>query len=211
MMPRPFTLLALILGAAAAVAQTLTPAPATSLTQAERDRAIAYLAETQQEFLAAIEGLTPEQWKFKAAPERWSIAETAEHIAVTEEMVWNLLTEKMMKAPADAAKRAEVQGKDEMIMKMVPDRSKKVTAPEQLKPTGRWATPQEMVSHFKATRAKEMAYLKETNEDLRSHFGEHPLFKILDGYQWLLLNGAHSKRHTAQILEVKADPGFPKG
>jgi hypothetical protein len=32
----------------------------------------------------------------------------------------------------------------------------------------------------------------------------------LDGYEWLLFIGAHSERHTKQILEVKADPNFPK-
>jgi hypothetical protein len=32
----------------------------------------------------------------------------------------------------------------------------------------------------------------------------------MDAYQWLLLNAAHCKRHTAQILEVKADPNYPK-
>jgi hypothetical protein len=32
----------------------------------------------------------------------------------------------------------------------------------------------------------------------------------LDGYQFILLIAAHSERHTKQILEVKADPNYPK-
>jgi hypothetical protein len=32
----------------------------------------------------------------------------------------------------------------------------------------------------------------------------------MDAYQWLLLLAAHSARHTAQILEVEANPGYPK-
>jgi len=32
----------------------------------------------------------------------------------------------------------------------------------------------------------------------------------LDGYEWLLFIGAHSERHTKQMLEVKASPDFPK-
>lgn len=47
-------------------------------------------------------------------------------------------------------------------------------------------------------------------EDLRDHFMDHPVFKTLDTYQWILLTSAHMRRHTAQILEVKADPNFPK-
>ena len=32
----------------------------------------------------------------------------------------------------------------------------------------------------------------------------------LDAYEWLLFVSAHSERHTKQILEVEADPNFPK-
>jgi uncharacterized damage-inducible protein DinB len=181
-----------------------------TLTQEERERAINYLREAQKEFLAATDGLSDAQWKFKAAPDRWSIAETAEHIAVTEEMIWKLVSEKMMKGPATPEKRAEVQGKDEMIITKVPDRSRKAQAPEQLRPSGRWASRADLVKAFEATRAQEITYLTETKEDLRNHFEDHPAFKTMDAYQWLVFNGAHNKRHNAQILEVKADPAFPK-
>jgi len=32
----------------------------------------------------------------------------------------------------------------------------------------------------------------------------------LDAYEFVLLIAAHSERHTKQILEVKADPNYPK-
>jgi hypothetical protein len=35
------------------------------------------------------------------------------------------------------------------------------------------------------------------------------VFGPLDGYDWILAVAAHTARHTQQILEVKADPGFP--
>ena len=38
----------------------------------------------------------------------------------------------------------------------------------------------------------------------------HPEMGVMDGYQWLLLIAAHCERHTAQILEIKAMPGYPK-
>ena len=181
-----------------------------TLTAEERTKAIDYLKKTQKEFLASIAGVSEAQWKFKAAPDRWSIAETAEHIAVAEQFIWELVSEKMMKAPATPEKRAEVKGKEEMIMAKIPDRSRKAQAPEPLKPTGRWATREALVKDFESIRAKEVAYVTETKEDLRSHFEEHPAVKTLDAWQWLLFNGAHCKRHTAQIIEVKADPNYPK-
>jgi uncharacterized damage-inducible protein DinB len=192
------------------------PAPKTAaaesgtLTKEERDRAVEYLKQTRKDFLAATDGLSDAQWKFKAAPDRWSIAETAEHIAVAEQTIWDLVSGKIMKSPATPEKRAEVKGKDEIILTKIPERSRKAQAPEQLKPTGRWATQAALVKDFGATRDKEIAYVAETKEDLRSHFEEHPALKTMDAYQWLIFNGAHCKRHTAQILEVKADPNYPK-
>jgi len=193
-----------------AAAPKASAAEAKTLTKEERDRAVDYLKQTQKDFLAATESLSDAQWKFKAAPDRWSIAEVSEHIAVTEETIWKLVSEKIMKSPATPEKAAEVKGKDELILAKVPDRSRKAQAPEQLKPTGRWATRAALVKDFEGKRSQEIAYLLETKEDLRNHFEEHPAFKTMDAYQWLIFNGAHCKRHTAQILEVKADPNFPK-
>lgn len=194
---------------APAVAATAS-ATANALTEEERKRAVDYLEQTRKDFLAAVDGVSEEQWKFKPAPERWSIAETAEHIAVAEQMIWDLVSGKIMKSPATPEKRAEVEGKEEMIMKVIPDRSRKAQAPEQLRPIGKWTTQAALVKDFETTRGQEIAYLQETKEDLRDHFEEHPFLKTMDAYQWLIFNGAHSKRHTAQILEVKADPNFPK-
>jgi uncharacterized damage-inducible protein DinB len=194
----------------AAAASKTSPSESSGFTKEDRDRAVEYLKQTQKDFLASIAGLSEAQWKFKSAPDRWSIAETAEHIAVTEQMIWDLVSGKIMKSPAAPEKRAEVKGKDEIILTAIPDRSRKAQAPERLKPTGKWTTQAALVKDFEATRGSEIAYMAETKEDLRSHFEEHPFLKTMDAYQWLIFNGAHCKRHTAQILEVKADPNYPK-
>jgi hypothetical protein len=193
----------------AAVPKTSAP-EATALTKEERDRAIDYLKQTQKDFQASIAGVSEAQWKFKAAPDRWSIAETAEHIAVAEQTIWELVSGKIMKSAPAPEKRADAKGKDETIFTVIPDRSRKAQAPEQLKPTGRWATQAALVKDFETIRGKEIAYVTETKEDLRNHFEEHPFLKTMDAYQWLIFNGAHCKRHTAQILEVKTDPNYPK-
>jgi hypothetical protein len=205
-----FALLAAAACAASALAQT-SPAPAGSgsLTKEERESAINYLKETQKNFLAAIDGVSDAQWKFKAAPDRWSIAETAEHIAVAEDFIWGRAME-IMKAPANPERRAETQGKDKMIYDKIPDRSHKAQAPEPLKPTGKFATREELVKHFKEARAKEIAFLEQTKEDLRSHIADNPALDAMDAYQWVIFNGAHSKRHTAQIEEVKTGANYPK-
>ncbi len=187
-------------------------ADAPTLTQAERDKAVAEFEGSRQAFMDATKGLSAAQWNFKAAPERWSVSECAEHIALSEGFLFGLVTEQIAKSPAAPEKRESVKGKEEMVMKMIQDRTHKATAPEPLDPRKRPMAAEESVKQFLETRAKTINYIKTTKDDLRDHFQDHPVPAIgtLDGYQWLLFISGHSRRHTAQILEVKADPNFPK-
>ena len=179
-----------------------------SLTQAERERAANYLQQTRDGVLAATRGLSEAQMKFKAAPERWSVAETLEHIALAEDFLLQNITDKIMKAPAGPADR-DTAKIDAGIVAMVPDRSQKRQAPGPLVPTGRW-TAAESIDHFQKSRAKTLEFLQST-PDLRAHASsDNPFQQPLDAYDWLLFIAAHSERHTKQILEVKADPNFPK-
>ncbi len=185
-----------------------TVAFAQSLTQADRERAAKYLQQTSDGVVAATQGLSEAQMKFKAAPDRWSVAETLEHIALAEDFLMQNITEKIMKAPAGPADR-DTAKLDTMILAAVPDRSTKRQAPGPLVPTGRW-TPAETLDHFQKSRAKTIAFLEST-PDLREHASaDNPFQQPMDAYQWLLFIAAHSERHTKQILEVKADPNFPK-
>jgi len=183
---------------------------ATTLTPAEREAALKSLQATHDAFLKSITGLSEKQWKFKPAPDRWSVAEVAEHITVSESTILGMVQSKVMAGPATPEKRAEVKVTDEQILQMVPDRSHKAQAPEFLKPTGRWATREDLAKTFEDERKATMDYVKTSNDDFRNHFGPHPFFGTLDAYEWILLISAHSERHTKQIEEVKADPNFPK-
>jgi uncharacterized damage-inducible protein DinB len=209
---RVFTTLAIlllsVLTASSGWAQAAMPAQ-TTLTSQEREAALKNFQQTRDNFLKSIAGLSPKQWTFKPAPDRWSVAEVSEHIAVSESTLFGLV-QKTMQSPAAPEKRDQVKGKDELILQRVPDRSHKAQAPEFLRPTGRWATEAELTKAFEDSRAATMGYIRTTNDDLRDHFFDHPVFGTMDAYQWLLLISTHSARHTAQIEEVKADPNFPK-
>lgn len=196
-----------------AIAQTVpTPPQAapTPLTAEERAAALQQFQTSRDNFLKSISGLSQKQWTFKPAPDRWSVAEVAEHITVSESTLFGLVQQRIMQSPAAPEKREQVKGKDQVILERMPDRSHKAQAPEFLRPTGRWATEAELTKAFEDSRKTTMDYIRTTNDDLRDHFFDHPAFGTLDGYQWLLLIATHSARHTAQILEVKADPNFPK-
>jgi len=193
----------LLLGAVLLVS---TIALGQTLSAADRERAEKYLEQTRDGVIAATRGLSDAQLKFKPAPDRWSVAETLEHICLVEDFIFQNVTEKVMKAPAGAADRDTAKS-DAMVLNMIPDRSHKAQAPPEAVPTGRW-TAAESLQHFQQSRAKTIAFVDST-PDLRAHVAPSPLGP-LDAYEWVLFMGAHSERHTKQILEVKADPNFPK-
>ena len=195
---------------AALLSATLVPvqATATELPAKDREFAVKYLEDTRQKFLASIDGVNDAQWTFKAAPDRWSIAEAAEHIAISETTILQLITDKIMKAPPAPA--APDRMPDQKVIDVITDRTAKAQAPEFLRPTNRWATRSALTKDFNAARDKTVAYIKTTTDDLRGHAGPHPALKTIDAYQWVLLLAAHSARHTAQIDEVKSSAGYPK-
>jgi hypothetical protein len=184
-------------------------AKAQDVSQADKDRALQYLESTKKGVLDATKGLSDAQWNFKPVPERWSVAEVMEHLAAAEDMLRGMTQEQVMKSPAVPMRDAEeIKKSDEGVLAMVPDRSHKIQAPEPLKPTNRFGSPAAAQKHFVESRATTEDYLKGAT-GLRAHVADSPMGK-LDAYEFVLLIAAHSERHTKQMLEVKADPNFPK-
>jgi hypothetical protein len=181
---------------------------APALTDADREKALKYLESTRQGVIDATKGLSPAQWNFKPAPDRWSVAEVTEHIAAAEDGIRSMVVEKVMTS-GPRKEPADVVTLDAMVLAMVPDRSNKRQAPDNLKPTNRFGSPEASLKHFEESRSKTEDMIKNT-PDLRAHAIQSPFGKELDAYEWILFIGAHSERHTKQINEVKADPNFPK-
>ena len=172
----------------------------------DKEKGLKLLEQTRQGVLDATNGLSDAQWKFKPAPDRWSVAEVLEHITLSEDFLYENGAQKALTGTASAPDR-DFKKTDAAILTMVPDRSTKRQAPGPLVPTDRWV-PAEMLEHFQKSRARTIEFLKDT-PDLRSHTTESPLGQT-DSYEWIIFIAAHSERHTKQILEVKADPNFPK-
>jgi DinB superfamily len=183
---------------------------AQDVSQADRDRALAYLESTKKAVVDATKGLSDAQWNFRPAPDRWSIAEVMEHLAAAEDMIRGMDQDQVMKSPAISPRDPEELKKiDAGVLAQVPDRSHKIAAPEPLKPTNRFGSPADAEKHFLESRATTEQYLK-TTTDLRAHAADSPMGVKMDGYEWILLIAAHSERHTKQMLEVKADPNYPR-
>jgi hypothetical protein len=177
------------------------------MTQQDRETLIKDLEGSRKIFLDAIADVKTEaQWNYKPAPDRWSVAECAAHIIAAEDYFrQNVAT--ALKSPA-AKVENQTQG-DAMITKMIRNRSQRFQAPAQLEPTGKVVPKAQAIKDFEATRAKTLAYVKTTKDALRDHaMGAPP--QQTTAYQLMLMLSGHTERHTAQLLEVKASPNYPK-
>jgi len=187
-----------------------TSARAQQLSSADLAKALELLESTKKDVLDATKDLSEAQWNFKAAPEKWSVAECMEHIAAAEDYIRGMIAGKILQAPAVPGR--DVEKIDAAIVTGVEDRSHKAQAPEPLKPTNRFGSPEGSLAHFVKSRAETEDFLK-TTPGLRDHAVDSPRGPDApkwDAYEFILFIGAHSERHTKQILEVKADPNFPK-
>jgi hypothetical protein len=187
------------------------PLLAQPLNQGERDRALSALHGSRKLLVDSVAGLSKAQMSFKPASEVWSVGEVVEHLALLEESVYKMVTVDAMKTPpASPEQREAVRKNDEAILKVIADRSQKGKAPESISPPGRFKTPQEALTAFKTARDRSCALIRETQEPLREHILPTSPMGPMDAYQWFLMLGAHTERHVAQILEVEANPNFPK-
>jgi uncharacterized damage-inducible protein DinB len=180
-----------------------------SLTKKERKFATEHLKATKTDVVKAVKGLSEAQLNYRSAPEKWTVRECVYHIAISEKNLWGML-ESSLKSAANPEKRSEIKMTDEQLVKMMEDRSSKFKTAESFEPKNTpYKSLDEALSYFKDARADHIKYLKSTTEDLRNHVVQMP-FGWLDSYQLTLMISAHSNRHTQQINEIKADPGFPK-
>jgi len=182
----------------------------THITAEERMKVIGYLEESRKEFLAAIDGVTAEQWKWKPAPERWSVGETAEHIVLAEALLFGNV-QKAIASPPNPAWEEKTKGKTEFIEKVMAPRLGKATAPEPIVPSGKM-TQAQVRETFLKQRVEIEKFARETEVALKEYTVEHPfaVFNTLNAYQWLIYAPLHTERHDKQIAEVKATQGYPK-
>lgn len=182
---------------------------ASELSALERAKLVQYLTTTRDQVLTESATLSDEQWAFKPGPDRWSVGEVVEHLALAEAFLFDLQQKTVGGPAATPEQMAATKGKDEMLLKVIPDRTKKATAPEPLQPGTRLGGRAEVLAAFKERRGKTLDYAGKTTDDLRGRVADSPLGPV-DAYQWLLFVGAHTERHLGQIREVKAHAQFPR-
>jgi len=178
------------------------------ISDEDRTKAVDHLTQTRDNLLNTVAGLSDAQLNYKTSPESWSVAECVEHIAISENLIFDMMNSSLQDM-ADMANPMESTVSDDDLLAMITDRSHKVKTSEPFEPSGKFGSYEETLEEFVNKRNEHIDYLNTTEDELRSHYAKLP-FGTVDAYQVVLFMSGHTERHTKQIEEVMADPGFPE-
>ena len=190
------------------------PVSGEPLSKGERDQAMSHLQGPRKMILDFIAPLSEAQWTFKAGPERWSIAECAEHITETENLLRGMIQQSARKLPVDEVKRtaraADKDASGKKVLTTMTDRSKPTSAPKEIRPAGKYATKAALAAALNARRDETIRFVETTEDDLRGRFFKTGSATEMDLYEMILMISGHSERHLLQMKEVTATAGYPK-
>jgi len=188
-----------------------SPAGDGKMTPEERAKAIKMLHDSQNELLSYIEKLSDEQWNFRPALFKWTVGETAEHIALSEGLLFGAM-ERALAAPVNPDWETKTAGKDAILDNVLAARRGKAQAPEPIQPLKKKMSRAEIMTLLKEGRAKSLKFIETTDLPLKAHTLDHPfpIFGTLSAYQWFIYIPAHNLRHNKQIAEIMSNPAFPK-
>lgn len=160
---------------------------------------IPMLEQSRESLHAAAAGLSDQQASIRPAPDRWSVIEIIEHVARAEESFAKWL------------ERAEVRDmptvdreKEATLAVQLADRSKKVEAPDVVKPQGKCADLASALEYFDAARAHTIEFARSQGERLYHLHTAHPRRGPVNGAELLVIAAGHARRHAEQVREVIA-------
>ncbi len=186
---------------------------ADKISSTERSKLVAELEESRNLLANLIQGMSREQLEFKPGPFRWSIAQNLEHITIAEHTLGNLITVHMMKSLEEPSSQ-EQQRVDsvsiEEIIQWLEARETSFQAPQRVRPSGKWGTPENTLKAFSVKRDELIQFARTTDKDLHRAVAPNPVFGPMDAYQWMFFASGHVRRHLIQMKEVKSHPDFPR-
>ena len=155
------------------------------------------LEDSRAELNSALSDLQEAHEKLAPA-DRWSALDCVEHVATVEERFLGRL---------EAAGRSENPRMDAdreaQLSARVSSRADRFVAPEAVRPTGRFATVAEALTHFNAVRTRTLNFATDHSADLYYLSVEHPRFGVMNGVEALRVIAGHACRHAAQIRELR--------
>lgn len=163
--------------------------------------AIQRFQRSTRSFLEALDGVSDRTWQLRPGGEAWSVAETVEHVVLTDRLVRARL-QQLLAAPLPAgAPRFD----DASICAGMFDVAGPAP-PGLAEPKGCFATCAEGIAALTEIRDELVAVAQATTGDLRAHGLPHPAFGVFDGVQWILFAAAHTDNHLPQLRALQGHP-----
>ena len=155
------------------------------------------LFETRNRLVNEITSLSYDEFNSRPDINQWSIAQVCHHLILVEIL--------FAKAIAFGLKKINGNKTEPKKIHHILDRSKKIEAPEMVKPDVELFEVQQIVELFNDSRNKFLAVLSsiEDKSILAEKSVEHPFFGELPLNQWIELLYLHEQRHIEQIKEIK--------
>jgi hypothetical protein len=169
----------------------------------DREQLLRLLTASRKKLLESAEGLTDGQARLRPAEDRWSILECVEHVGQVEDVIFAAVTTKLTPSDAPADRTRE-----QKIISGATDRNRKVDSPDQVKPTGKFASLADALAHFEQSRARSIEYIESCEQDLRAVTGPHPVLGQASGQEFMIIMALHPARHALQILEAREALGL---
>jgi hypothetical protein len=176
-----------------------------TLSDPDRAYAVETLRRSHEEFERLTAGLDHAGWVRKGSADEWSVLEIAEHLIFIEKSVIRRVLPRLMATEAIECDIEAERLKERALFDGLAAGNERVEAPAAVRPVGACASGEQACLEFRAARNSSIEYVTGTQEALRAHRFPHPLFGPLDGYQWVLMVGAHTLRHNRQIERTIAE------
>jgi hypothetical protein len=166
----------------------------------------AELAASRARLLDSAAPLSDADFSFSPQADRWSIGEILHHLMLTEGGVVRVLQKLADKAEKaglgpDPGTSSILHSLDRLHIETVVE---KIVAGASVVPT-KGAPARELREGLAGSRAALMKALELCERfDMTQMQFPHPVFGMLDAYQWVLFVAQHEERHRRQIESVKA-------
>jgi uncharacterized damage-inducible protein DinB len=155
---------------------------------------------TRSRLLSMLDGLTDHQLNWKPDDFTWSIAQVVQHIATAEGGAAQTITLGLAQEP-------NFVPRDIPLKQLLLDRSKKVNAPDRLRPSADPKTMAQLKEILDTSREKFLGALDSIKNiallDKTSPPISHPVFGQMSTRQWITAALFHEERHIQQIEELK--------
>jgi hypothetical protein len=155
------------------------------------------LFETRNRLVNEINLLSFDRFNTSTDSNNWSIAQVCHHLILVEKRSADAIAMGLKRINGNKEERKEIH--------LALDRTKKLEAPEIVKPDVEPFEVQQIIDMLNNSRNKLLAVLN-TVEDpsiLAEKSAKHPRFGELPLNQWIELLYLHEQRHIEQIKEIK--------